>query len=177
MLNLKSLLFIIAFIIVGVIFSHGNAFAQSTCNTPGTPSSVLITYPACTGVNCDSTKATCTWGAASDAANYSVQITEVDSNTIVTTQTLASSVLTYTFGVTSGKTYKCNVTAINSCSTAGAAGTFSLLCQTDVLTNPTIAPTVSPIQQLPATGNNFILVALAGAVGLIMSFGVLLLKL
>lgn len=176
--SLKFLLVTPVFIVFGLLFFHGNAFAQA-CTTPGTPSNVLVTYPACQGVNCSGTQATCTWGAASDAASYSVQITEVDSNTVVTTQSLASSVLTYTFSVTGGKTYKCSVTAVNSCGTAGSAGTFSLLCETDVVVNPTAAPvaTLTPIQEIPPTGNNFILLALVAAGGMIMFFGIALLRL
>lgn len=166
--------------ISGLLFFHSDAFAQTA---PGTPGNVLITYPARQGVNLDYTQATCTWEAASGAATYSVQITEVDSNTVITTQSLASSVLTYTFAVTSGKTYKCSVTAINSSGTAGTSGTFSLLCQTDVIPNTTVAPTlppgaiIPPIQGIPPTGNNFILMALGVMGGMIMFFGIALLKL
>lgn len=168
--------------ISGLLFSRSDAFAQS-CSTPGTPGSVLITYPARQGANLDATQATCTWDAVSGAASYSVKITEVDSGTVITTQALSSSVLTYTFSVTSGKTYKCDVTAINSCGTAGSTGTFSLLCETDVVTaNPTATPTLvpgataPPIQEIPPTGNNFMLMALGIMGGMVMFFGVTLLR-
>lgn len=180
MFRLKLLLFTVAYMISGLLFFHGDVFAQTpACTTPGTPGSVLITYPARQGINLDSTQATCTWGAASDVASYSVQITEVDSNTVVTTQTLSSSTLTYTFPVTGGKTYKCNVTAINSCGTAGTAGTFSLLCQTDIVTSPTAAPgaTIPPIQEIPPTGNNSILMMLGAMGSIIMFVGIALLRL
>lgn len=176
MSSLKFILLTFVFMISGLLFFNGAAFAQTA---PGTPPGVLITYPARQGVNLDSTQATCTWGAATGAASYSVQITQAGTNTVIATQTLSSSTLTYTFPVTSGQTYTCNVTAINASGTAGTAGTFSLLCETDVVVAPTAAPvvTVPPIQQIPATGNNFILMALGVAGSLIMFAGVVLLRL
>ncbi|MFI5265140.1 MAG: hypothetical protein ACHQT7_00130 [Candidatus Levyibacteriota bacterium] len=182
MFSLKILFLTLVCIISGLLFFHNDAFAQTpTCTTPGVPPNVLITYPACQGVNCNPTQATCTWGAANGAANYSIKVTEIDSNTVINTQTLPAATLNFTFGVTSGKTYKCDVTAVNSCGANGTTGTFSLLCQTDVVSTPTptLVPgaTVPPIQQLPATGNNFILMALGVTGGIIMFFGAVLLKL
>ncbi|OIP58061.1 MAG: hypothetical protein AUK12_01850 [Candidatus Levybacteria bacterium CG2_30_37_29] len=187
MARLKYILFV--FVFIGFLFFKTNVFAQSSCTTPGTPANVLITYPVCEGANCNFTQAQCTWEAATSVATYAIVVTEVDSGTIVKSETLASSVLTYTFAVTNNKTYKCDVTAVNSCGTAGATGTYSLLCQTDVV-NPTSTPVptappvvvptdppvvvIPPKSQPPASGNEFGFMML-GAISLVLFMGGILL--
>ena len=118
------------------------ANAQS-CTTPDAPQNVTVDYPSCQGTQCSFTDADCNWGAVSGAANYSVKVTEVDSNTVVKNTTVSSGT-TYTFPVTQNKTYRCDVSAVNSCGTAGAAGSGQALCAVDGLTVST-APSATPV--------------------------------
>lgn len=171
MVIFKLLFFAFVFTLAGFFIFHADAFAQA-CTTPGTPSNVLITYPACTGVNCDSTQATCTWAAATGATSYSVQVTQAGTGAVIATQSLSSSTLTYTFPVTSGQTYTCSVSAVNSCGTAGVAGTFSLLCQTDALVNPTAAPALPSSPPVSGSPVPLIVTSIIGFV--ILTFGAMM---
>ncbi len=143
-LILPVLIFIIG-VSIASIFSLARVSAQA-CTTPAQVPNVIISYPACDANNlCNFTQATCTWGAVSGAATYSVKSTEVETSTIVYNQSVAATLFTATFPITQGKTYKCEVSAVNSCGTAGPAGTHSLLCQVDaaVTTTPAI-PQATP---------------------------------
>ena len=142
---LKLVLPIFVFIVgvlIASIFSPTPINAQA-CTTPAQVSKVLVSYPACDANNfCNFTQATCSWGAVLDAASYSVKATEVDTGTIVYNQSVAATVSNVIFSITQGKTYKCDVSAVNSCGTAGPASTHSLLCEADaaITTTPTIPP-------------------------------------
>jgi hypothetical protein len=158
------------FKLVGIILTlfssifilNSSVLAQSA---PGTPSNVLVSYPVCEGENCNFSQAKCTWGSASDAASYTVVIREVDTNTIIQNQSVSASTLTYTFPVTSGRTYECTVTAVSSSGQSGTSGSHSLLCQTDEIGAPIVtAPPAVPLPPPPAAGNEFIFMAI-GFVG------------
>ena len=167
-----TLIFLFAFCLLFISFT--NVYAQ--VSAPGTPSNVLVSYPACTGQDCSFANAKCTWGSATGAATYSIKITEVDSGTVTKTDSVPSSTLTYTFPVTSGRTYKCEVTAVNSSGTAGATGSHSLLCQTDTFTPsatpvPAIPTKVPPLPP-PKAGNETVFMSIAAISGVIILIGV-----
>lgn len=149
---LKKILFLTIVVVLGFFtfffrsFIPPSVMAQSA---PSAPSDVLVEYPACEGASCSTTQAKCAWGAANGAASYTVKITEVDTNTVVTTRSFASSVFSYTFSVTSGKTYKCDVNAVNASGASGAVGSYSLLCQTDVVSTTPTPATATPTTAIP----------------------------
>lgn len=120
-----------------------NVTAQ-TCTTPPQVSLVEVNYPSCVGAQCSFVEADCTWDAVTGAANYSVKITEVDTGTVVKNVTAQSSATSYTFPVTQNKTYRCEVSAVNACGTAGPAGSGEALCAVDGLTVST-APSSTPV--------------------------------
>lgn len=179
----------LAFVALSILYSVFSlpAFAQTA---PSAPADVAVSYPSCDGPTCSFVNAKCTWGAATGAASYTIKVTEVETSTVVKTESLASSVLTYTFPVTAGKTYKCDVNAVNASGTAGAVGTDSLLCQTDATAPaPTSAPTptITPIPTKPLlptatppppVAGNELPLALAAVLGIgALIFGGLLFKL
>ncbi len=120
-----------------------NVTAQS-CTTPQQTGNVEVAYPSCNGANCSFVEANCTWDAVSGAANYSVKVTEVESNTVIKNVTVNGSTTTYTFPVTQGKTYRCEIAAVNACGTAGPTGSGEALCAVDGLTVST-APSATPV--------------------------------
>ena len=161
-LILPILVFIIG-VSVASIFSPARVSAQ-TCTTPAQVTGVLVSYPACDANNlCNFTQATCSWGVVSGAVSYQIKVTEVESGTIVYNQSATSTTTTVTFSITQNKTYKCDVSAVNSCGTVGPAGTHSLLCQVDaaVTTTPTTAlivatPTLVVKPTVPPVGSSLL---------------------
>lgn len=180
---IKKILFEIVFLL-GLLFIPAIALAQTA---PPAPPDLLVSYPSCDGAACSFVNAKCTWGASVGAASYTIKITEVETSTIVKTESLPSTTLTYTFPVTPGKTYKCDVNAVSSTGTAGAVASYSLLCKTDVA-GPTVAPTATPtpvptkpvvtIPPKPPEAGNETFLILASILGLgALIFGGLLFKL
>lgn len=113
----------------------------AACSLPTQVINVKMEYPGSLGgTSYDFTKATCTWDAVNGATSYSIKITQVESSSVVKTDTVATGTTTYTFAVTANNTYKCEISAVNSCGT-GPAGSDQLLCKTDTI--PTTAPTVT----------------------------------
>jgi hypothetical protein len=87
-----------------------------------------------------------------------VKITQVESGTVTSTTTVNPPTVTYAFAVEQGKTYKCEISAVNSCGTSGQAGSAQALCAVDgQVTTPTVAavqPTRPPvIPTLKPTGD------------------------
>lgn len=120
--------------------------AGGACETPGTVENVRVEYPSCQGDQCSFTEASCSWDAVSGASKYALKITEVDSNSVVKTE--ESTGTRVVFPVTQGKTYQCDVSAINSCGNTGGVGSDSLLCAVEGLVStpaPTAAPTAPPV--------------------------------
>ncbi len=115
-----------------------------TCPAPGQVQNVLVEFPNCTGDVCNFTEASCTWGALAGATKYNVAITEAETNTNTKTEEVDASANRMTFPVNANKTYKCDVSAINSCGTSGVAGSHSLFCAVDALVEATPIPTVIP---------------------------------
>lgn len=154
------------------------ATPTTTCTTPNQPTGVTLAYPSVVGTQVSYTQALCSWDSVSGASSYNITFTDTDTNTVVQTQTVSSSTTQLVFPVNQGSTYKCDVAAVNSCGTAGAVGTFSLLCQTNAILDTgtpapsTIAPTLPA--SLPSTGNSGILIAAGiGSFGLILLGGML----
>lgn len=125
------------------------------CPAPAAVSNVFVDYPNCEGVNCSFSEASCQWDASSDATTYNVTITEVETNTQVKQESLASSVVKTVFPVTNGKTYKCDVSAVNTCGAISTVASHQLLCVTDVAVSPTATPVPpTPTPTLEPTPTN-----------------------
>lgn len=138
--------------------SSAETNTQTVCQTPGTVSNVTIEYPFCeqgSTLECSFTQASCSWNPVSEASSYGLKITEVDSGTVIKTDSVSSSTTKIAFPVTSGKTYKCDVTATNSCGSTGGTGTDSLLCKVDevALATPTPPPAGGPSPTPTPSGN------------------------
>ena len=116
-----------------------------TSAAPATPQNVLVEYPSCTDLDCSFLAASCSWDAVSDAANYQLKVTEVDTGAIVYDQSQASSVNKIVFPVSQNKVYQCDVTALNADGQSSGTGSHSLLCQTDGIVEPTTPPVPTAI--------------------------------
>jgi len=134
--------------------------AQS-CTTPSQVQNVLVTFPSCdTSGVCNFTQGSCTWAATTGATSYQVNVTEVETGASIVNTQVTSSVTSEVFNVNQSNTYKCDVSAINSCGTSGPSGSYSLLCKVDAAVTVTVTP--APIQppaptsppKLPPTGSN-----------------------
>lgn len=127
---------------------------QSACTAPGNVSNLRISYPHCNTGNteCSLTQANCSWSAASGAANYNVKITEVDSGRLVGEEVVTGGSTNLVFPVNQGSTYRCVVSARNSCNVSGAEESVDALCSVQgILSSPTPVPSVypAPIQSTP----------------------------
>lgn len=136
------------------ISSSSNAGAA--CTTPGTPATVTLSYPYCDtsgsgSENCVFEKAGCVWESVADATKYTVKVTEVETGATITTDTINAPTTKTSFPVVQGRTYKCEVSAVSSCGTAGGTNEDTLLCQTDAFVSPTpsFAPSVAPVVVAP----------------------------
>lgn len=149
----------------------------SACQTPDAVSSVELNYPSCQGTQCNFTQADCTWAAVNGATSYSIKVTQVDSGTVTKTDTVAAPTVMYAFAVEQGKTYRCDIAAINSCGTSGPVGSAQALCSVDgqvgsptpvqPTTPPQVIPTVVPTGDTNTTmlvGIGGVLVAIIGGV-------------
>ncbi len=134
-----------------------NVTAQS-CTTPNQVSNVEVNYPSCAGAQCSFVEADCAWDAVSGASSYSVKVTEVDSGSVIKNVNAGGSSSSYTFPVTQGKTYRCEISATNACGTSGPAGTGEALCEVDGSLDPvpsaTPTPTPTPIPSPLACGTS-----------------------
>lgn len=97
------------------------------------------------GGQCRFDQASCSWDAVSGASNYSLTITEEETNTIIKQETVSGSTTKYVFPITANRTYRCDVSAVNECGTLGPAGSASALCVAEGVATP--APATPP----PAT--------------------------
>lgn len=122
------------------------AFAQS-CTVPVQVANVAITFPNCESGNCNYTQGKCSWDALTGATGYNLTITAVNANRQVLNQQAYTST-SLAFSVATSDTYRCDVSAVNSCGT-GPVGTSSLLCTTEFVVTPTPTPTVTSV---PAQG-------------------------
>jgi hypothetical protein len=158
---------IAALILVGILFLVGipatlylvkqqqepQSQAQQACTPPAAPTNMDIDYPDCgdgtVGSQCDPSKALCRWDPVADAVSYNIVVTEVESSNVVLTQSVTDTRLS--FSVTPGNTYKCEVSAINSCQATGPTGSHQEVCAIDglVTATPTATPTVPPTTPTP----------------------------
>lgn len=148
-----------------------------TCTTPAQVTGVTIAYPYCIGTSCSFSQASCTWNASADAAQYKLTVTEVDSGNVVVSETAAATSKVFT--VTGNKTYKCDVSGVNSCGTSGTAGTFSLLCEVDaaapIPTTAPAAPTAVPTVPPTGTMTTTLMVAVGSAIVLVIGISLFVL--
>jgi len=122
----------------------------SACQTPDAVSGVELNYPNCVGTQCNFTQADCTWAAVNGATSYSIKVTQVESGTVTKTDTVAAPTVTYVFAVEQGKTYRCDIAAINSCGTSGPVGSAQALCSVDgQVGSPTPVQPTTPPQVIP----------------------------
>lgn len=170
------------FYAISLTFKLPTQVSAQACTTPAAVTNVVVTYPDCTGSTCLFTQANCTWAAVTGAASYQITATEVDSNTVVKNQTVDSATTKVVFPVTSGKTYKCDVTAINSCGQSGGTGSDTLLCKIDGITSaptavPTSAPLVknTPIPTLAPTGDTQSMIIVGSIIAVFSIIGISLL--
>jgi len=151
------------------------AYAQ--CTAPVQVTGVAIVFPNCASGTCNLTQGSCSWTAVTDATGYNVVITAVSTNTQVLNQQAYTST-TLSFPVTTSDTYRCDVSAVNSCGT-GTVGTSSLLCKAEFVVTPTVtvtsapaqpiataAPTSAPRPTMAPTGSNTLI--FSGFAGLVM---------
>jgi hypothetical protein len=167
---LPVIIFIFGMLATSLLYSPPTVSAQ-TCGTPPQVTGVEVTYPSCVGTQCNFTQAGCAWASVAEAANYQVTITETDTGTVVYNQQVPASTLSVTVSITQGRTYQCNVAAVNSCGNAGPAGSHSLLCAADAgvsatptvpAANPTTPPTVAPPAPTIAPPGAVATIAIAG---------------
>lgn len=122
-----------------------------TCPAPGSPPTVTLSYPLCeagqTGETCQFDKAGCVWESVASAASYNVKVTEVETGSVVKTESVAT--LNTSFPVVQGRTYKCEVSAVNSCGATGDTNEDTLLCEADAFLTPAPTPTPAPVSTLP----------------------------
>ena len=166
------------------------AYAQS-CTLPVQVTNAVITFPYCVNGNCNFAQGSCSWNALTGATGYNAIITAVGTNTQVLNQQAYTST-TLAFPVATSDTYRCDVSAVNSCG-AGPVATSSLLCNTEFVATPTPTststttslptqvvttgvPTSIPPVTLPPTGSNIsVLLGFAGFVIVAIGFSMLLL--
>ena len=147
----KKIILKIGLLIVFVlVLSSLSAFSlplvhAQTCTLPTQVQNVAITFPNCEGGTCNYTQAKCSWAAVTGATGYSIVVTAVSTSTQVLNQQVGV-VTSQAFTVANSDTYRCDVSAINSCGT-GTTGTGSLFCQTEFV--PTATPATSTTVTIP----------------------------
>lgn len=118
----------------------------SSCPAPATPATVTLSYPLCESTGggpetCQFEKAGCVWEPVSGAQSYNVKVTEVETGSSVQSTSISAPTTKTSFPVVQGRTYNCQVTAVNSCG-SGGMNEDTLLCEADALLTP--SPSVAP---------------------------------
>src|SRR3989344_5436169 len=126
----------------------------ATCPAPGTPATVTLSYPLCESSGggpetCQFDKAGCVWEPVSGATKYTVKVTEVETGANIANQTINAPTVKTSFPVVQGRTYKCEVSAINNCGATGGTNEDTLLCEADAFVSPTPVPTQAPPPPTP----------------------------
>lgn len=116
---------------------------------PGPVESVSVNYPNVDGDAVDYTKASCTWDPNSNASQYSLKVTEVDTGTILKEELVNSGVTSDVFNVVANNTYRCEVAAVNASGIPGVAGVDEQVCEVEATaqpspTQPPVVPTTPP---------------------------------
>ena len=101
-----------------------------------TPSATLIPTPACF-----STTASCEWDALEGAGSYNYKVTLASNSAVIKEGTVESNVTEVEFDIEKNVTYKCEISAVNSCG-EGAPATATQACVENP--SPTVPPTVPP---------------------------------
>jgi hypothetical protein len=114
---------------------------------PGIVESVSVNYPNMEGDSLDYTKASCTWDPNSNASQYSIKITEVDTGDVLKEDLINSGITKEVFSVVENNTYRCEVAAVNASGIPGAAGADEQICQVEASAQPT--PTTPPVPTTP----------------------------
>lgn len=124
------------------------ASPTQSCPIPAQVQNVLVEFPNCVGDICNFTQASCSWNSVAGATKYQLTITEVDTSTIIKNGEEEAAITRVVFPITQNRTYKCEVSAKNSCGASGQSGSHSLLCEVDaaVVTPTPIPPTQAPVQ-------------------------------
>lgn len=139
------------------------AIQQTSCPIPSQVQNVQVEFPNCVGDICNFTRASCSWGSVAGATKYQLKISQVESGEVVRDEQVEAAVTRVEFPIVQNKTYKCEVSAINLCGAAGAAGSHSLLCAVDALVSiptpppkpiSTPIPTPTPIPTLVLTSTS-----------------------
>jgi len=78
---------------------------------------------------CTTVQATCRWDSTPNATRYFVTVTEVASGTTIKSEWVTHPTTALTFSAEPGKTYRCNVSAENSCG-QGPSATGQITCPT-----------------------------------------------
>jgi hypothetical protein len=142
-----------------------------TCQAPAAVSGVELSYPSCQGTQCDFTQASCSWAAVNGAVSYSITVTQVETGSVTSTTTVTAPTVTYSFPVTQGQTYRCDITAVNACGASGVAGSAQALCAVDGQVaspqptqppQPTVPPQVIPTVVATGDTNMTMLVGIGG---------------
>jgi hypothetical protein len=119
---------------------------------PGPVTNVRVNYPYINGTASDWNQASCTWDSNSNATLYNVKVTEVDTSTEVKSEQLNSSVSQELFAINDGKTYRCEVAAVNTAGVAGTPGSDEQVCESTALVEtPTPTPTETPVPTVTET--------------------------
>lgn len=89
---------------------------------------------------CDPNQSTCEWDATSGATSYHYKVTEVDSDTVIKEGDVDASTTKASFPFELGRTYKCEVNAVNKCG-EGPVGEATDSCPLPSVSPP---PEVTP---------------------------------
>lgn len=119
-----------------------NQAGSDSSTPPPAVTNVVADYPYTVEGTADFARASCSWDAVTEAVSYAVKITQKDTGSIIKNEAVNSSETSYVFDVTDGKTYTCEVAAINDVGVQGATGSDEVLCEADVVSSP--APTAAP---------------------------------
>lgn len=80
-------------------------------------------------LTCTTVQATCRWDPTANATRYFVTVTEVTSGNTIKSEWVTHPTTALTFSAQPGKTYRCNVSAENSCG-QGSVSTAQVTCPT-----------------------------------------------
>lgn len=135
--------------------SSSSSSAGNSCPAPGTPATVTLSYPLCEAPEgggqevCQFDKAGCTWESVSGAVKYNVKVTEVETGASIANQTINAPTLKTSFPVVQGRTYKCEVSAVNNCGSAGGVNDDTLTCEVENFLSPAPSATPPPAVSTP----------------------------